>query len=161
MHAGATMSLRYIRPQCSSLKGGSIGGSVRYGDEPLQSSMSGVRAIPLGLHLSRDLHHTSVTSLKDDVSDHAQLSQPRLMPSAKTSRHRKSYLKKMTVHMQKEFTVHHRTSQGYYQSKVTLISPEDRRYKKRDFPNIVHRYVPPSDTQVMDRHGARRRSPSG
>ena len=40
--------------------------SVRYGDEPLQSSMSCLRATPFGLPLARSLHHTSVIALQDD-----------------------------------------------------------------------------------------------
>ena len=108
--------------------------------------MSGLRAIPLGLPLARFLHHTSVTSLKDDDIDHAPLSQPRLVLSAKTQRHSKSSPKKMAVHMQKEFTVYHRTSQDYYPSKGTLISPEDRKYKKRtcqmQFIATSHHLIP-------------------
>ena len=94
--------------------------------------MSGLRAIPLGLPLARFPHHTSLTSLDNDDIDHAPLSQPRLVLSAKPKRHSMNSLKEMTVHMLKEVTVYHRTSQHYYQSKVTLISPEDRKYMKKD-----------------------------
>ena len=66
--------------------------------------MSGLRAIPLGLPLAR-LHHTSVTSLKDDDTDHAPLSQPQLVLGAKTKRHSQSSLKNVKVHMQKEFSL--------------------------------------------------------